>query len=99
MSLRFCSHTSSARLNIFLNKIMESGPSVVLMDKVNGFILAGMSGEDKVMFVMENTEPKVVSVGNINEAVMAEKSVSSNGPMGLRFFRLSLIQQIIRKSG
>ena len=92
MSLRFCSHTSSARLNIFLHKITESGPSVVMMDKVNGLILAGMSREDKVMFVTENTEPEVVSIGNINEAVMAEKSVSSNRPTGLRFFRLSLIQ-------
>ena len=98
MSLRFCSHTSSARLNIFLPKIMESGPSVVTMDKVNGLILAGMSREDVVMFVMEDVEPEVVSIRNINEAVMAEKSVSGNGPMGLRFFRLSLVQGIIRKS-
>ena len=99
MSLRFCLHTSSARLDVFLNKITESGPSVVTTDKVNGLILARMSGEDMVMFVTENTEPEVVSVGNINETVMAEKSISGNGPTGLRFFRLSLVQGIIRKSG
>ena len=99
MSLRFCSHTSSARLNIFLHKITESRPSVVTTDEVNGLILARVSREDMVMFVMENTEPEVVSIRNINEAVMAEKSVSGNGPTGLRFFRLSLVQGIIRKSG
>ena len=99
MSLRFCSHTSSARLDVFLNKITESGPSVVTMDKVTGLILAGMSGEDMVMFVMENMEPEVVGIRNINEAIMAEKSISGNGPTGLWFFRLSLIQRIIGKSG
>ena len=62
-----------------------------MMDKVNGLILAGMSREDMVMFVTENTEPEVVSVGNINEAIMAEKSVCGNRPTGLWFFRLSLI--------
>ena len=49
--LGFRMHTGSARLTIFLNKFMESGPSVIIADEINHLVLAGVSGKDVVMLV------------------------------------------------
>ena len=66
MSLGLSSHISCTRLAIFLDKFAESGPGIVAMDEVDSLILTGMSGEDMIMLVVEDSELEVVSVGNID---------------------------------
>ena len=78
MPLGFGSHTSCTRFTIFLDKFMESGPGIIAADEVHCLILTGMSGEDVVMLVAENSEPEVVGIGDIYETIMVEKSVRSN---------------------
>ena len=51
VSLGFGSHTSSTRLAIFLDKFMESRPSVFLSDEFNCLILARMTSKYVIMFV------------------------------------------------
>ena len=69
MPLGFGSHTSCTRFIIFLDKFTESGP---------GIIAAGMSREDVVVLVAENSELEVVGIWDIYETIMAEKSVRSD---------------------
>jgi hypothetical protein len=38
-----------------------------------------------IMLVAENAESKVIRVGNMNEVIVAEESVRSYRPSGLRF--------------
>ena len=57
---------------------MESGPGIIAADEVHCLILTGMSGEDVVVLVAENSEPEVVGIGGVYETVMAEKSVTSD---------------------
>ena len=51
VTLGFRMHTGSARLTIFLNKFMESRPSVIMADEINCFVLAGMPRKDVVILV------------------------------------------------
>ena len=44
MLLGFRLHTSGTRFAILLDKFMESGPSILAIDEVDGFVLTGMSG-------------------------------------------------------
>ena len=97
MSLGLSSHTSCTRFAIFLNKIAESGPGIVAPDEVGSLILTGMSGEDMVMLVVEDSEPEVVSVGDINEVIMSEKTIYSNGPLGLRILKVGNIERVSGK--
>ena len=99
MSLGLSLHTSCTRFAIFLDKFTESGPGIVATDEVGGLILTGMSGEDMVMLVAEDSEPEVVSVGDINEVIMSEKTICSNGPSGLRILKVSNIERVGGKCG
>ena len=56
MPLGFGSHTSCTRFTIFLDKFMESGPGIIAADEVHCLILTGMSREDVVVLVVENSE-------------------------------------------
>ena len=78
MPLGFCSHTSCTRFTIFLDKFAESGPGIIAADEVHCLILTGMSGEDVVMLVVENSEPEVIGVGDVYETIVAEKSIRSD---------------------
>ena len=78
MPLGFGLHTSCTRFTIFLDKFVESGPGIIAADEVHCLILTGMSGEDVVMLVVENSEPEVVGIGDVYETIMAEKSVGSD---------------------
>ena len=80
MPLRFSSHTSHTRFAILLDEFAETGPSIIAANEVDGLILTRVSGEDMIMLVAENLEPQVIRVGDIDEVVMAEKTVRSNGP-------------------
>ena len=64
MPLEFGSHTSCTRFTIFLDKFTKSGPGVIAADEVHCLILTGMSREDVVMLVAENSEPEVVGIGD-----------------------------------
>ena len=99
MSLGLSSHTSCARLAIFLDKFAESRPGIIATDEVNSLILTGMSGEDMIMLVAEDSELEVVIVGNINEVIMSEKTICSNGPSGLRILKVGNIERVGRKCG
>ena len=78
MPLGFGSHTSCTIFTIFLDKFAESGPGIIVVDEVHCLILTGMSGEDVVMLVAENSEPEVIGIGDIYETIVAEKSVGSD---------------------
>ena len=78
MPLGFGLHTSCTRFTIFLDKFMESGPGIIAADEVHCLILTGMSGEDVVMLVVENSELEVIGIGDIYENIMAEKSIGSD---------------------
>ena len=78
MGLGFGLHTSCTRFTIFLDKFMESGPGIIVVDEVHCLILTRMSGEDVVMLVVENSEPEVIGIGDVYETIVAEKSVRSN---------------------
>ena len=65
MPLGFGSHTSCTRFTIFLDKFMESGPGIIVVDEVHCLILTEMSGEDVVVLVAENLEPEVIGIGDI----------------------------------
>ena len=78
MPLGFGLHTSCTRFTIFLDKFVESGPGIIAADEVHCLILTGMSGEDVVMLVVENSELEVIGIGDIYENIMAEKSIGSD---------------------
>ena len=78
MPLGFGLHTSCTRFTIFLDKFAESGPGIIAADEVHCLILTGMSGEDVVVLVAENSELEIVGIGDIYETIMAEKSVRSD---------------------
>ena len=99
MPLRFGSHTSGARFDVFLDKFMESGPGMVATDEVNGFILSRVSRKDVVMLVVENMELEVVGVWSVDKVVMTEEAVRSNRPTGLRFFLMGNVKRVIRECG
>ena len=99
MSLGLSLHTSCTRLAIFLDKFAESGPGIVATDEVNGLILTGMSGEDMIMLVVEDSEPEVISVGNIDEVIMSEKTICSNRPLGLQVLKVGNKERVGRKCG
>ena len=92
-------HTSCTRLAIFLDKFAESRPGIVTTDEVTGLILTGMSGEDMIVLVAEDLEPEVVSVRNIDEVIMSEKTICSNGPSGLRILKVGNVERVGRKCG
>ena len=51
------------------------------------------------MLVAENAEPEVVSIGYIDEVVVAEEPIGSNGPAGLRFFLCGNVKRVVRECG
>ena len=55
----FC-HASCTRLDVFLDKLSEAGPSIVSMNELYCLVLTRMSGEDVVMLVSKNTKSEVV---------------------------------------
>ena len=99
MSLGIGSHTGGARLDIFLDKFTESWPGIIAMDEVNGFRLARMSGKDVVVLVTEDTEPEIVGIRDVDQVVVTEEPVRSNGPTGLRFLIVSNEEWVIWKCG
>ena len=78
MPLGFGSHTTCTRFTIFLDKFMESRPGIFAVDEVHCLILTGMSGEDVVVLVVENSELEVIGIGDIYETIVAEKSIGSD---------------------
>ena len=78
MPLGFGSHTTYTRFTIFLDKIVESRPGIVVVDEVHCLILTGMSGEDVIVLVVENSEPEVIGIRDVYETVMVEESIRSN---------------------
>ena len=47
-------HTGGAGLAVVLNEGVEEWPSIVIMDKLKGLVLAKVSGDQMVMFVEKN---------------------------------------------
>ena len=78
MPLGFGSHTSCTRYTIFLDKFTESRPGIIAADEVHCLILTGMSREDMVVLVAENSEPEVIGIRDVYETIMVEKSIRSD---------------------
>src|ERR1700679_2372656 len=81
VSLGLRSHAGRARHHIFLDEFSESGPSIVAPDEVDSLILARVSGEDVVVFVLKHTEPKVVGVGDVDKVIVPEESIGGYYPI------------------
>ena len=60
MTLWLGLHTGGAGLAVVLNKGAEEWPSVVVMDKLKGFVLAKVSRDQVVMFVEKDAESEVI---------------------------------------
>jgi hypothetical protein len=60
VSFGFRAHTSCTLL---LYEFTETGPGIITADEVNCFILTRVSGKYVVMFVAENTEPRLLESG------------------------------------
>ena len=56
----------------FLYEGPKVGPDVFPSDYCEGFILSGVPGEDVIMLVLEDSEPEVVRIWDVNLIVMAE---------------------------
>jgi hypothetical protein len=56
----------------FLYEGPKVGPNIFPSDYHEGFVLSGMSGEDVIMFVLEDSELEVVHIWNVNPIMMAE---------------------------
>ena len=46
------------------------------------------------MLVAEDSEPEVVSVRNIDEVIMSEKTICSNRPSGLQILKVGNIERV-----
>ena len=71
VTLRLRVHTSGARRVVVLDEGPKSGPDVFASGQFDGLVLTHMAGEDVVVFVSEDSEPEVVSVGDIDVIVMS----------------------------
>ena len=60
---------TSARLAIVKDECSEIGPGIFPVDKLEGLILSEVARKDVVMFVTEYSEPKVLSVWDINPSI------------------------------
>src|SRR5277367_815531 len=56
VTLGFSTHTSSARLAILLDRITESRPCIVALDKTNCLILTRMTGKYVIVLIAKNAE-------------------------------------------
>jgi hypothetical protein len=56
----------------FLHKGPEVGPDVFPSDYHEGFVLSGVSREDVVMFVLEDSESEIICIWNVNLIMVAE---------------------------
>ena len=65
-----------------LNKGAEVGPYIVMSDELEGFVLSVMSGQDMVMFILEDFESEVHNVWYINLIVLVEESAFVHSPVG-----------------
>ena len=50
-----------------------------------------------IMLVVEDSEPEVVSLGNIDEVIMSEKTICSNGLSGLQILNMGNIERVGRE--
>ena len=98
MSPWFSSHACGTRFDVFLDEFTESGPGVIATDDVCGLVLSRMSREDVVVLVTEYTESEVVCVRNVNEVIVTEETIRSNGPTELWVFEVSNIDWVVRES-
>ena len=51
------------------------------------------------MLVAEDSEPQVVRVGDVDEVIMTEESVRSNGPSGLQFCLVGEEKRVVGECG
>ena len=60
MTLWLGSHIGGAGLAVVLDERVEERPSVVVTDKLKGFVLAKVSGDRVVVFVEKDVESEVI---------------------------------------
>ena len=56
----------------FLHEGPKVGPDIFLLDYCQGFVLSGVSREDVIMVVLEDSESEVVRIGDVNLVVVTE---------------------------
>ena len=61
-----------AGLAEFNDKGPEVGPVIFMSNQIESFALTKVAREDMIMFLLQNSEPKVISIGNIYVIVMPE---------------------------
>ena len=66
----------------FLHEGPKVGPNVFPSDYREGFVLSGVSGEDVIMVILEDSESEVVHVRDVNPIVMTEETTIVQCPVG-----------------
>ena len=66
----------------FLHEGPKVGPDVFPLDYRKSFVLSGVSREDVIMVILEDSESEVVHVRNVNPIVMTEKTTIVECPVG-----------------
>ena len=56
----------------FLHEGPKVGPNIFPSDYCEGFVLSGMSGEDVIMVVLEDSESEDIRIWDVNLIVMTE---------------------------
>ena len=59
------------------------------MNEFNSLVLTRVSGEYVIMFASENTEPEIVIIGDVDEIVVSEVTIGSDGPVRFGIFLVS----------
>ncbi|KIJ67276.1 hypothetical protein HYDPIDRAFT_84599 [Hydnomerulius pinastri MD-312] len=69
MSRDFGSGAGGTGADIVLNIGPNSWPGIFLTDKLEGVILAKMSGQGMVVFVAEYSEPEIIGFRDVDEVI------------------------------
>ena len=75
------SHTSGTGLAVVLDEGTEERPSVVVTDKLKGFVLAEVSGDRVVVFVEKDVESEIIGVGDEDLVLVSEETFGVGGPV------------------
>ena len=92
---------TSTGLTEILNKVMESGPSVLASDQVNSLVLSKVSSSWMIVFVTEDLKSEIFGVGHVDMIISLEKTIRVQRLSWVRFlgFEVNGCDGVSRQSG
>ena len=76
---------TSTGLTKILNKVMKSGPSVLMSDQIDSLVLSEVSSSQVVVFVTEDLKLEIFGVGYIDTIIFSEETIGVQRPLWVRF--------------